>query len=278
MIGSLVSEMGFPGLDGFIPHLPTDPPSHVAIATVRLLGRKINLHGPVSCHARGISTLLVLVTRGPWVYLLFAKTPPGADFLNISLGKKNTTLSTFPEKKNTKQNNKQTKQTTNKTINTQTNKQTNNKQTTNKQATNTSTFSTTTNKQKETSPRRCCAQPPGIPGSRGGCWWPRRAKRSGRVATRRAVRVELGGAWALRQSFPSANMDMGAKTSGIPFWLVGTICTTHFSLFLVGIGMFTGGTSGDWDVHWGYGILTHGHVARVESLSVSDYPRFRLLD
>ena len=23
--------------------------------------------------------------------------------------------------------------------------------------------------------------------------------------------------------------------------------------------------SGDWDVHWGYGILTHGHVSKIES-------------
>ena len=37
----------------------------------------------------------------------------------------------------------------------------------------------------------------------------------------------------------------------IPFWLVGE-CTTHFRLYCVGIGMFTGGTI------W---ILTHGHLA-----------------
>ena len=36
------------------------------------------------------------------------------------------------------------------------------------------------------------------------------------------------------------------KTNGIPFW---GRCTTHFVYF-----------SGDWDVHWGYGILTHGHM------------------
>ena len=27
--------------------------------------------------------------------------------------------------------------------------------------------------------------------------------------------------------------------------------TTHFSTYV----------SGDWDVHWGYGLLNHGHVA-----------------
>ena len=36
---------------------------------------------------------------------------------------------------------------------------------------------------------------------------------------------------------------------GIPFWLVGEF-TTHFRAYF----------SGDWDVRWGYGILTHGHV------------------
>ena len=33
---------------------------------------------------------------------------------------------------------------------------------------------------------------------------------------------------------------------GIPFWLVGEF-TTHFRAYF----------SGDWDVHWGYWILTH---------------------
>ena len=33
----------------------------------------------------------------------------------------------------------------------------------------------------------------------------------------------------------------------VPFW---GRCTTHFSRDF----------SGDWDVHWGYGILTHGHI------------------
>ena len=34
---------------------------------------------------------------------------------------------------------------------------------------------------------------------------------------------------------------------GISFWLVGEF-TAHFGTYF----------SGDWDVHWGYGLLTHG--------------------
>ena len=34
------------------------------------------------------------------------------------------------------------------------------------------------------------------------------------------------------------------KTNGIPFW---GRCTTHFRTYF----------TGDWDVHWGYGLLTH---------------------
>ena len=34
--------------------------------------------------------------------------------------------------------------------------------------------------------------------------------------------------------------------------------------------------SGDWDVHWGYGLLTHGHMARSiqakEAEHCADYP------
>ena len=33
----------------------------------------------------------------------------------------------------------------------------------------------------------------------------------------------------------------------VPFW---GRCTTHFRTYF----------SGDWDVHWGYWILTHGHL------------------
>ena len=36
---------------------------------------------------------------------------------------------------------------------------------------------------------------------------------------------------------------------GIPFWLVGEV-TTNFRTYF----------SWDWDVHWGYGLLTHGLV------------------
>ena len=38
-----------------------------------------------------------------------------------------------------------------------------------------------------------------------------------------------------------------------PHFRVGEI-TTHFRTYF----------SGDWDVHWGYGILTHGHVFGVK--------------
>ena len=34
-------------------------------------------------------------------------------------------------------------------------------------------------------------------------------------------------------------------------------CTTHFRTSF----------GGDWDVHWGYGVLTHGHMAKKESAS-----------
>ena len=40
------------------------------------------------------------------------------------------------------------------------------------------------------------------------------------------------------------HMAVVVKTNGIPFW---DWCTTHFGQFF-----------GDWDVHWGYGLLTHG--------------------
>ena len=38
------------------------------------------------------------------------------------------------------------------------------------------------------------------------------------------------------------------NTNGIPFW---GRCTTHFRTYF----------SGDWDVRWGYGLLTHGHIS-----------------
>ena len=50
---------------------------------------------------------------------------------------------------------------------------------------------------------------------------------------------------------------MVVKTNGIPFW---GRCTTHFKTYF----------SGDWDVHWGYGILTHGQmkVSRITTSSM----------
>ena len=44
------------------------------------------------------------------------------------------------------------------------------------------------------------------------------------------------------------------KTNGIPFWLVGA---PPISVYF----------SGDWDVHGGYGVLTHGHIASYFSKS-----------
>ena len=52
----------------------------------------------------------------------------------------------------------------------------------------------------------------------------------------------------LHQVFPIVvDMAVVVKTNGIPFW---GRCTTHFRTYF----------SGDWDVHWGYGLLTHGHM------------------
>ena len=42
-------------------------------------------------------------------------------------------------------------------------------------------------------------------------------------------------------------MAVVVKTNGIPFW---GRCTAHFRTYF----------TGHWDVHWGYGILTHGHI------------------
>ena len=48
--------------------------------------------------------------------------------------------------------------------------------------------------------------------------------------------------------FAPDSFGCGSEPFGIPLWLVGEF-TTHFRTYL----------SGDWDVHWGYGISTHGH-------------------
>ena len=44
-----------------------------------------------------------------------------------------------------------------------------------------------------------------------------------------------------------SEMAVVVKANGMPFW---GRCTTHFRTYF----------SGDWDVHWGYGILTHGQM------------------
>ena len=44
---------------------------------------------------------------------------------------------------------------------------------------------------------------------------------------------------------PAVRCGCGSKPM-VPFW---GRCTTHLVYF-----------SGDWDVHWGYGLWTHGHV------------------
>ena len=54
------------------------------------------------------------------------------------------------------------------------------------------------------------------------------------------------------------------KTNGIPFW---GRCTTHFRTYF----------SGDWDVHWGYGILTHGRLGVVSKSGFSKMPCFLLV-
>ena len=47
----------------------------------------------------------------------------------------------------------------------------------------------------------------------------------------------------------SASLRCGCGSKPmVPFW---GRCTTHFRTYF----------SGDWNVHWGYGILTHGHMA-----------------
>ena len=62
--------------------------------------------------------------------------------------------------------------------------------------------------------------------------------------------------FALEGSRERQRRGCGSKPM-VQFW---GRCTTHFCLF-----------SGDWDVYWGYGILTHGHMVvehEVGSLSV----------
>ena len=61
-------------------------------------------------------------------------------------------------------------------------------------------------------------------------------------------------------------MAVVVKTNEIPFCLVGEF-PTHFRTYF----------SWDWDVHWGYGILTHGqltmsHVSHVGNIVCCGFP------
>ena len=49
-------------------------------------------------------------------------------------------------------------------------------------------------------------------------------------------------------------MSVVVKTKGIPYWLGGE--STHFRTYF----------SGDWDVHRGYGILTHSQMSHASKL------------
>ena len=59
----------------------------------------------------------------------------------------------------------------------------------------------------------------------------------------------LSGGGAPKKSLSCSEMAVVVKTNGIPFWLVGKF-TTHFRTYF----------TGDWDVHRGYGLLTHGQI------------------
>ena len=59
----------------------------------------------------------------------------------------------------------------------------------------------------------------------------------------------LNSSWAVEEWGVEQNW-LWVKTNGIPFW---GRCTTHFRTYF----------SGDWDVYWGYGILTHGQLLRL---------------
>ena len=51
-----------------------------------------------------------------------------------------------------------------------------------------------------------------------------------------------------RERKKNTDIAVVVKTNGSPFWLVAAP------------PMFRTYSSGDWDVNWGYGILTHGHI------------------
>ena len=57
-------------------------------------------------------------------------------------------------------------------------------------------------------------------------------------------------------------MAVVVKSSGIPFWLVGEFSSPPIEPILMG----------GWDVHWGYGSLTHGQMALVVLLVSLNIP------
>ena len=60
-------------------------------------------------------------------------------------------------------------------------------------------------------------------------------------------------------SFASLNILLSLP---IRLW-VKTVLGSHFGL---GAPPILVHFSGDWEVHWGYGILTHGHILIVQSV------------
>ena len=87
-----------------------------------------------------------------------------------------------------------------------------------------------------------------------------RRRRRGAPRTRSACRASRSAwRWPSRPGVVPLRVAMWAMARpcgcgcqnrfGIPFWLVGEF-TTQFRTYF----------SGDRDVHWGYGLLTHGHV------------------
>ena len=75
----------------------------------------------------------------------------------------------------------------------------------------------------------------------------RRAGASGLCARGRGLGTSAAGLRLAYCRRVFAHLGVGVETNGIPFW---GRCTTHFRTYF----------SRDWDVHWGYVILTHGHL------------------
>ena len=68
-------------------------------------------------------------------------------------------------------------------------------------------------------------------------------------------KLQPGGEEALCQRFPLCASRCGCGCQnrfGIPVLGIGEF-TTHFRAYF----------SGDWDVHWGYGVWSHGHIVQV---------------